>query len=156
MKTIYLIRTEQTNKYVLGQLNYGITFLQTLELPYRDNQKNISCIPPGHYRISIRYSPGFKRKVLMLNDVPGRKYIYFHAANMVSQLRGCIAVGLDLDFRNNMPFLLNARKAENLLFRQVEKDIIKGNKVYVLIEELKSCFLNKKKGEKDEERNQND
>lgn len=70
----------------------------TLELPWKDNQRNISCIPDGRYPIIPRFSPRFQRHLHLLN-VPGRDLILIHEANFVQQLRGCIAVG---DMRMDM------------------------------------------------------
>lgn len=67
----------------------------TLELPWADNQKEISCIPVGEYackRIrSIKHGETFE----VLN-VPNRAGILFHVANYLHEIRGCIAVGLEL------------------------------------------------------------
>ena len=67
----------------------------TLELPWNDNQPNISCIPKGTYNVVKRHSKRFKNHFHIL-DVPGRSYILIHTANYVSQLLGCVAVGKDL------------------------------------------------------------
>lgn len=65
----------------------------TLELPWKDNKPQISCIPPGQYRLLHRSSPKYANHLHVL-DVPGRSYILIHPANYVSQLRGCIAPGM--------------------------------------------------------------
>lgn len=63
----------------------------TLELPWRNNQRNISCIPEGVYEIIPRFSKKFKHH-LLVKDVENRSYILFHPANdALKELRGCIA-----------------------------------------------------------------
>ena len=66
---------------------------RTLELPDKDNQSRISCIPEGTYTVvkrnSAKYGDHFHIK-----DVPNRSYILVHNANYKRQLLGCIAVGL--------------------------------------------------------------
>lgn len=66
---------------------------RTLELPDKENQKRISCIPEGEYEVvkrnSAKYGDHFHIK-----DVIGRSYILIHNANYARQLKGCIAVGL--------------------------------------------------------------
>jgi len=74
---------------------------KTLELPYRDNERNVSCIPEGFYDVVPRQSPKYGNH-LHVTGVEGRSLILFHYANYVgsdnprtgsSDLRGCIAVG---------------------------------------------------------------
>lgn len=63
----------------------------TIELPWRDNRKNLSCIPAGTYVLKLRYSPKFKWH-LHVQKVPGRTLILFHPANhAILELQGCIA-----------------------------------------------------------------
>tara|TARA_R100001530_G_scaffold135042_1_gene111269 strand:- start:42 stop:443 length:402 start_codon:yes stop_codon:yes gene_type:complete len=64
----------------------------TLELPYLSNQKNISCIPKGLYKVVPRKSPKYG-KHLHVTNVPNRKWILFHKGNYHFQIRGCILVG---------------------------------------------------------------
>lgn len=72
----------------------GSEHSSTLELPWKDNRHEISCIPPGLYPVTFRESPKFKRPMLTVGNVPDREGILIHAANHVSELRGCIALGL--------------------------------------------------------------
>lgn len=63
----------------------------TIELPWVGNQRQISCIPEGHYSLVRRYSSQFKDHLEVLN-VPNRSLILFHPANNVQrELKGCIA-----------------------------------------------------------------
>ena len=65
---------------------------KTLELPWKDNATNISCIPAGKYNCVKRFSEKYGWHFHVLG-VPGRSFILIHQANYVRQLRGCIAVG---------------------------------------------------------------
>jgi len=76
---------------------------KTLELPWKDNERNVSCIPEGFYDVVPRQSPKYGNHLHVL-DVPNRSLILFHHANFAgsknprtghSDLRGCIAVGRD-------------------------------------------------------------
>ena len=67
----------------------------TLELPWKDNQRRVSCIPEGEYKAIKHHSPKFGNSV-WIQDVPNRSEILIHPANYVRQLLGCIAVGSDL------------------------------------------------------------
>lgn len=62
-----------------------------IELPWQNNQRNISCIPEGTYDIIPRTSPRF-RNHLHVQDVSGRSLILIHPANdATKELRGCLS-----------------------------------------------------------------
>lgn len=86
-----LIRTyfpEATNGILLLD---GAIICSTIELPWKNNQSRISCIPEGEYSLVKRYSPHFKWH-LQVKDVPGRQLILIHPANnAITELKGCIA-----------------------------------------------------------------
>lgn len=101
MERVGLIRIAHSDQGTKGViiLPEGV-FCNTLELPWRDNQTSISCIPCGEYDVAIRKSPRFG-SVYHVKNVPGRSYILFHAANLAgdtakgykTQVEGCIAMG---------------------------------------------------------------
>ena len=69
----------------------GNTICYTIELPWLENQKRISCVPEGEYVLQKRFSPKFKWH-LHLQNVPGRDLILIHPANNAKkELMGCIA-----------------------------------------------------------------
>lgn len=63
----------------------------TIELPWKDNQHSISCIPEGRYGIKMRFTK--KRQWhLLVTGVKDRSLILVHPANIaVLELEGCIA-----------------------------------------------------------------
>ena len=73
----------------------------TLELPWRDNQRNISRIPAGEYDAIKYYSPKHKRIVILLLDVPERTNIEIHPGNTIKDTTGCILVGSAMSDINN-------------------------------------------------------
>ncbi len=63
----------------------------TIELPWRNNETKVSCIPEGKYFIKKRYSQKFQWHLEVL-DVQNRSLILFHPANnALQELNGCIA-----------------------------------------------------------------
>lgn len=71
--------------------NSGNFLCHTIELPWNDNKRNISCIPEGVYEVEPRFSKRFQHH-LILKDVKGRSFILFHPANdALKELQGCIA-----------------------------------------------------------------
>lgn len=70
----------------------GEPFGVSLERPWMENRRRVSCIPDGTYALGIRMSPKFRRSMLAVLDVPGRAGILIHGANHWSDLEGCIAI----------------------------------------------------------------
>jgi len=85
--------------YLLDSNNSVINEWHSMELPWKNNTKRISCIPTGNYKAVIHYSPKFG-KCLWIKDVEGRSEILIHAANFYYDLLGCIGIGkylVDID-----------------------------------------------------------
>ncbi|MCF6182672.1 DUF5675 family protein [Lutibacter sp.] len=69
----------------------GRFFGFVIELPWLNNQRNISCIPEGVYKLKSRFSKKFKHH-LVLENVSGRSLILIHPANNAKkELGGCLA-----------------------------------------------------------------
>lgn len=69
----------------------GDKLCYTIELPWVNNQCNMSCIPEGTYVLRKRWSPKHQWH-LEITGVKGRGLILIHAANnAIMELRGCIA-----------------------------------------------------------------
>ena len=88
---VFLTRTyfpDGTN----GTLVYEGKFIcYTIELPWKQNETKVSCIPEGEYFISKRFSKKFQWHLEVL-DVKNRSFILFHPANnALQELKGCIA-----------------------------------------------------------------
>lgn len=96
--TVRLVRGPSTDQGTFGRLMFGGQVVHTVELPWRDNTRQRSCIPPGVYQCALVQSPKFGR-VYGVKSVPGRSHVLIHAANLggdvdlgwATQLHGCIA-----------------------------------------------------------------
>jgi hypothetical protein len=74
--------------------NGSVVFQCTsLELPWRNNLPDISCIPTGLYYVKKTNSPKFGSDTFEVMAVPGRKYIRIHPGNFTRQIEGCILLG---------------------------------------------------------------
>jgi len=88
-----LIRLESSPEVTLGVLLLdGRVFCQTLELPWKNNAKSISCIPEGNYVCKRVDSPKFGN-TFEIQNVPDRDDVLLHQGNFVRDSRGCIIVG---------------------------------------------------------------
>ena len=75
----------------LSNANGETLSLKTIELPWKENTRGISCIPKGTYSVVFVSSPRLKKKTYRVVNVKGRDGILFHPANFSNQLKGCIA-----------------------------------------------------------------
>ena len=95
----------------VGIFDYGDFTGFTLELPYLENQTNISAIPPGFYNCEKITSPSLG-DCIDVKDVIGRTYIRIHAGNYTSQILGCVLVGDSITDINgdDIPDVTNSKK----------------------------------------------
>jgi len=151
-----LIRHKDNGVQTVGTLSIWdgdviIFSCKTLELPYKDNQKNISCIPAGKYPIKHRESKKYG-KHLHIQKVTGRTYILMHSANFFHQLEGCIAVGkefmhIDDDQQIDISASkLTLKRIVSLLDADEEHKIVIKNKIKM---DKKQLFASIKKGAKE-------
>ena len=94
---LLILRDTFTDESTIGELFLnGERFCDTLELPYRDNQRSISCIPIGQYKVVLRTAKESATRDylhLLVEDVKNRSHILFHKGNTAKDTRGCILVG---------------------------------------------------------------
>ena len=109
----------------------GRLICNTIELPWRNNERRVSCIPEGEYFIEKRYSLKFKWHLHVL-DVENRSLILFHPANnALKELNGCIAPVTKL----SGPGLgLLSRKAFKKLKDQVYKALERKESVLLIVQ----------------------
>ena len=92
-KNFRLIRISQTDDATFGVLlDEGIPFCVTLERPWLQNKRSVSCIPEGFYICERVRSPKFGN-TFEIKDVPGRSHILFHKGNLSDDTHGCVLVG---------------------------------------------------------------
>jgi len=98
--TVNLVRLRKSDHGTEGLLFFRQFSCFSMELPWRDNRKNISCIPAGIYTVQLRVSPRYGR-VYWVIEVPDRSYILIHSGNwggdvskgLKTHTNGCILLG---------------------------------------------------------------
>ena len=119
MINLLLIRDTFSKVSTLGELFLnGERMCDTLENPWIDNQRNISCIPEGEYPVRLRYprESGTRDYLhLLVQDVPNRDWILFHRGNTAKDTSGCILVGLG----SQQDFVSNSTLAMDLLIKEI-------------------------------------
>lgn len=91
--TLTLTRNQDDGVQTLGELDFMGMKWNTLELSWKNNQRNISCIPKGTYDVKWTFSPKFMKYTYEIQGVPNRSGIRIHTGNYFTQIQGCILVG---------------------------------------------------------------
>ena len=78
-----------------------------------------TAIPYGTYKVSITYSPKYKKMMPLIENVKGFSGIRIHSGNTAKDSLGCIIVGKN----KKVGMVLDSRETYNRLF-----DIIKDEK----------------------------
>ena len=101
MKVLTLARAYLSDR-TIGRLHgFGIDMC-TLELPWKSNKVDVSCIPEGAYRVQ-RDRTG-KHQAYKVTDVKGRTGIEFHVGNYKEDTQGCILVGTQMGGYGNVHY----------------------------------------------------
>ena len=116
---LLVIRETFTDKSTIGNLYLNGEWLcDTLELPYLDNQRSISCIPEGQYKARLRTARESATRNylhLLVEDVRDRSYILVHIGNFPKDTRGCILVGIGRE----QDRVKNSTLAMDLLMKEI-------------------------------------
>jgi len=143
---LILYRRWQLPLYTIGRLLIDFSFFcNTLEDPVRElkdlnNDGDFNdpeegkiygdtAIPEGNYRITLEYSPTFKRVLPYLHDVPGFSGVMIHSGNSQADTKGCILVG-----ENKLKGrVINSRAWELALTEKIREAINKEEEVTISI-----------------------
>lgn len=118
------MRFKETDECTYGVMHVnGFPRFVTLELPWRNNERNVSCIPVGSYECSQFRSRKYG-STIRVNSVPERSGIIFHVGNFPEDTRGCVLVGTGFSTYRGSAIIESKRAMEN--FREMlrsEKNI---------------------------------
>ena len=129
---VNLFRLKRSDQGTEGMLVTGDFQCRTLELPWRDNRQQISCIPAGEYDVDIRMSPKYGR-IYWVRRVPNRTYILIHSGNYAgdksrgykTHVMGCILLGKKSGFLGGQAAVLNSRVAVRQFMEHMEYESFK-------------------------------
>ena len=119
MRNATLFRNPSTEDGTFGVilLDDHVSF-STGELPWKDNQAGVSCIPVGTYLCKWITSPRHG-ECYQITGVPFRDMIEIHSANFMgdttkgklSQLLGCVALGKSVGWLEGQTAVLASKQA---------------------------------------------
>lgn len=105
----------------LGLLHYGTDSWWTIERPWKNNRREVSCIPEGHYEMVRVDSPRFGPNMWEIASVPDRSHILLHIANTASDILGCVGLGTGL--YGDLAGVSNSRKAITAFYNLTQADV---------------------------------
>lgn len=106
LKRIAYTDTETAGALILD----GFPFLLTLEDPWRDNARFVSCIPKGNYVCKRMISPKFGETFTVIG-VPDRDFIRFHWGCTHLDTEGCILTGKKFGKLDGLNAILESKAA---------------------------------------------
>jgi len=124
-----------TDEASIGELflnDATVRFCYTLEdVPREEKIAGETCIPPGIYKAIVSLSQRFKRRLLLLLDVPDFDSIRVHGGNSKEDTHGCILVG----FTRGTDRIGKSQLALMALMLEVEKAVAAGEDITVEVVE---------------------
>lgn len=121
---------DRTKQSIIGSFFIDEVFFgYTIELPWRDNKRLVSCVPEGTYPVRWFLSGRWKRLVPVLVDVPGRDAIEIHVANFPTDIIGCIGLG----FTKGIDFIGNSRIAIEKFYKILNEADVRDGPVTIEI-----------------------
>ena len=132
MKEASLYRLRTGDQGTLGLLVTPGFICRTIELPWRGNGPNISCIPTGVYEVTMRKSPRLGW-VYWVQNVEGRSWILTHYGNLAGDVskkwkthsEGCIIVGKYHGKLNGQDAVLLSRMTLNKFIEHMNREDFK-------------------------------
>ena len=121
---VKLQRIATSKNTTVGLLSIGDFSCVTLERSWKNNERNVSCIPAGTYDLKKDKYYGGKKPYdnYTLLNVPGRTHVDIHIGNYYYDSLACIlpATTIHLDQKNQDFVVWNSRKAFNKLMLALE------------------------------------
>lgn len=136
---LLLTRNWKKAEYTIGRFYINDKFFcNSLEDKVREMGKDgngkikgITAIPAGRYRVTVTWSPKYKRMMPLLNDVPHFDGIRIHSGNTAKDTDGCILLG------NNTKtgMVLQSRETCNAFYKILDAALAKGEECWITIKD---------------------
>lgn len=134
-RTLDHCRFIMDKEYTLGYISLGPDYVFILEPPWKQNERNVSCVSSATYNLVREESSKYNCIVYALVNQPTttrvetekclRYAILMHPANVVTELTGCQAPGMGARFEQGSPAaVMNSRRALRLIDEYVQENNI--------------------------------
>ena len=87
-----------------------------------------TAIPRGKYNVIVTYSPRFKKRLPLLENVPQFEGIRIHVGNTSKNTEGCILVGAS-NVGNHDDFIGHSKMAFEAIMNKIEGALVNGEEV---------------------------
>jgi len=87
MATISIQRRQPDGKAVYGIMKFNVG---GTPVSYETLENAVFIIPAGRYRVSLTWSPKFKKLLPLIEDVPNREGIRIHTGTIPEHSTGCV------------------------------------------------------------------
>ena len=98
-------------------------------LEVKNKHKGQTAIPRGRYKVTITYSPRFKKDMPLLNAVKGFTGIRLHPLNDANGSEGCIGFGVN----DKVGWISNSKYWTDLVTGIMKSAINRGENVYITV-----------------------
>ena len=118
------------NKYfceILEDTDRGLKDSMSLEEIKKIKIKDQTCIPYGKYKVTVTYSPKFKRELPEILGVNSFSGIRMHRGNTTADTLGCILCGEKVV----NGYLYNSTPYELELTSMLKQEVTRGNTIYL-------------------------
>lgn len=100
---------------VIEDVDRGLDDSMTEEEIKSKKIKGETAIPTGIYPVYLTYSPKYKKKMPLIDNVKGYSGIRIHSGNTSKDTEGCLIVGKNKEVGK----VLESRKTYNALFKKL-------------------------------------
>ena len=114
---------------VLEDPDRGLQYTMSIQEIQQLKVKGDTCIPYGTYDITITYSPKFKKRLPLINNVKGFEGIRIHSGNTSKDTEGCLLLG----FNKIKGKVINSKETVDKFITIIQQTLNKGEKVTIQI-----------------------
>lgn len=107
----------------------GLTSDMTVDQVLAKKVYGKTAIPTGRYKVTMSWSPKFKKDMPLVNAVKGFTGIRIHSGNTADDSLGCILIGVN----DKVGWISNSRYWTNMLTGIIKAALDRGDTVYLKV-----------------------